>query len=79
MNIVIKEFPDRQFASKEDMFTALRENKSFLIAQKKSIVKHADPVFADVLEGENIFSDKYNLGFIIVFAVPAKLFLLHLY
>lgn len=58
MNIVIKEFPDRQFASKEDMFTALRENKSFLIAQKKSIVKHADPVFADVIEDENVISNK---------------------
>ncbi len=58
MNIVIKEFPDRQFSSKEDMFKALRENKSFLIAQKKSIVKHADPVFVDVFEDETVISNK---------------------
>lgn len=58
MNIVIKEFPDRQFSNKQDMFTALRENKSFLIAQKKSIVKHADPVFSDVFQDDIVISNK---------------------
>jgi hypothetical protein len=32
--IVVKEFPDKEFATKEELFTS-RENKSTLIAQKK--------------------------------------------
>lgn len=40
--IVVKEFPDKEFASKEDLFKALRENKSILIAQKKMITKESD-------------------------------------
>lgn len=40
--IVVKEFPDKEFASKEQLFTALRENKSILIAQKKMITKESD-------------------------------------
>jgi hypothetical protein len=40
--IVAKEFPDKEFANKEELFTALRENKSILIAQKKMITKEAD-------------------------------------
>lgn len=40
--IVIKEFPDRQFPNKEEMFKALRENKNTLIAQKKMITKESD-------------------------------------
>lgn len=43
--IIIKEFPDKQFENKEDMFTELRENKSTLIAQKKMITKEADAVY----------------------------------
>ena len=43
--IIIKEFPEKQFANKEDMFTALRENKSILIAQKKMMTKEADTVY----------------------------------
>ena len=43
--IVVKEFPDRQFASKEELFKALRENKTTLIAQKKMITKEADATF----------------------------------
>ena len=43
--IVVKEFPDRQFASKDDLFKALRENKQTLIAQKKMITKEADATF----------------------------------
>lgn len=42
--IVVKEFPDKEFASKEDLFKALRENKTTLIAQKKMITKEADSV-----------------------------------
>lgn len=40
--IVVKEFPEKEFASKEDLFKALRENKSILIAQKKMITKESD-------------------------------------
>lgn len=40
--IVVKEFPDKEFASKEDLFKALRENKSILISQKKMITKESD-------------------------------------
>jgi len=40
--IVVKEFPNREFATKEELFQALRENKSTLIAQKKMITKEAD-------------------------------------
>ena len=43
--IVIKEFPNKQFSNKEDMFKALRENKKTLIAQKKMVTKHSDPVY----------------------------------
>ena len=40
--IVVKEFPDREFESKEDLFKALKENKKQLISLKKSIEKRAD-------------------------------------
>lgn len=40
--IVIKEFPEREFANKSELFTALRENKTTLIAQKKMITKESD-------------------------------------
>lgn len=42
--IVVKEFPDREFANKEELFKALKENKSQLISLKKSIEKRADAV-----------------------------------
>ena len=43
--IVVKEFPDRQFSSQDELFKALRENKTTLIAQKKMITKEADATF----------------------------------
>ena len=43
--IIAKEFPDKEFATKEELFTSLRENKSLLIAQKKMITKQADSIF----------------------------------
>ncbi len=42
--ITIKEFPDKHFSTKEEMFKALRENKETLIAQKKMKTKEADSV-----------------------------------
>jgi hypothetical protein len=43
--IVVKEFPDRQFATQDELFKALRDNKNTLIAQKKMITKDADATF----------------------------------
>ena len=40
--IVVKEFTDREFSTKEELFKALKENKKSLIALKKSIEKRAD-------------------------------------
>ena len=40
--ITCKEFPDEVFASKDDLFKKLRENKALLIAQKKMQNKFAD-------------------------------------
>lgn len=42
--IVVKEFPDKEFATKEDLFKALKENKHSLISLKKSIEKRADSI-----------------------------------
>lgn len=67
--IVIKEFPDRQFATKAEMFEALRENKNTLTAQKKMITKEADSVIhfvlvendkGEVIKSENIFTPELN-------------------
>lgn len=40
--ITCKELPNREFTSKEDMFKALAENKSAIIALKKAAVKFSD-------------------------------------
>lgn len=42
--ITVKEFPNKQFANKEELFKALSENKALLIAQKKLQIKHSDSV-----------------------------------
>lgn len=42
--IVVKEFPDKQFETQEDLFKELKENKKELISLKKSIEKRADAV-----------------------------------
>ena len=42
--IVVKEFPDKEFATKEELFKALKENKPSLISLKKSIEKRADSI-----------------------------------
>ena len=43
MMIRAKEIPNRTFETKEDMFKFLKENKNFLISQKKMAVKLSDP------------------------------------
>ena len=42
--IVVKEFPDKEFATKEELFKVLKENKPSLISLKKSIEKRADSI-----------------------------------
>lgn len=67
--IIVKEFPSQQFQSKEELFKALRENKSTLIAQKKGINKEADSVFyfvgienekGEVSKAENVNTNNIN-------------------
>lgn len=42
--ITAKEFPGRTFATKDELFKALKENKSLLIAQKKLAIKYTDSI-----------------------------------
>lgn len=42
--ITTKDFPDREFSTKEDLFKALRENKKSLKASKLLTIKHSDAV-----------------------------------
>ena len=42
--IIAKEFPGKQFATKQELFKALREAKADLMATKKMTVKEADAV-----------------------------------
>ena len=43
--IIAKEFPNREFANKQELFKALKENKTNLISLKKSCEKRADAFF----------------------------------
>ena len=65
--IVIKEFPNKTFESKESMYKALRDNKNTLTSQKKMITKESDSVVftpmnekGDVIKGENINIEDVN-------------------
>jgi hypothetical protein len=42
--IKVLEFPDKEFATKEELFKALSENKKELVSLKKSVTKNADAV-----------------------------------
>lgn len=42
--ILVKEFPNKEFATKEELFRELKANKKTLIAQKKMITKQADSI-----------------------------------
>lgn len=42
--IIAAEFPNKEFATKEELFKALKDNKKELISLKKSITKQADAV-----------------------------------
>jgi hypothetical protein len=64
--IVVKEFPNKEFETKEELFKALKDNKSTLIAQKKMITKEADAmlhyVSVDNCKGETIKAETTNLS-----------------
>lgn len=63
--ITVKEFPNRQFASKEELFKALSENKSLLKAQKKLQIKHTDSIaysFAVNDKNEAIKASEINIS-----------------
>jgi len=73
--IVVKEFPERTFANKEELFSALRENKSTLIAQKKMITKESDSLIHYVeAEEKNLEANKAdNYQDIDISKIKAKL------
>jgi hypothetical protein len=56
--IVVKEFPDREFESKEELFRELVANKKQLISLKKSVTKEADAVSYGYVE--NISKNNVN-------------------
>lgn len=60
--ITIKEFPEKAFATKEEMFRELKAHKNTLIAQKKMATKYADPVFAIAHVGKVVETDKADIG-----------------
>ncbi|MBS7112625.1 MAG: hypothetical protein KH100_15690 [Dysgonomonas mossii] len=63
--IVVKEFPNRQFASKEELFKSLSENKHLLKSQKKLQTKHSDSVaysFAVNDKNEAVKSGEINVS-----------------
>ena len=60
--IVCKEFPDREFNSKEELFKALKENKPSLVALKKSTEKRADAVSYVNSEISNLIANKEENG-----------------
>jgi len=62
--IVVKEFPDREFSNKEELFKALRENKTTLIAQKKMITKESDSIihYVEIESREKGFTNKEDVS-----------------
>jgi len=73
--IVVKEFPERTFANKEELFSALRENKSTLIAQKKMITKESDSLiyYVEVEEKSQEANKADNSQNVDVSKIKAKL------
>lgn len=61
--IVVKEFPGREFSNKEELFTALRANKTTLIAQKKMITKESDSLihYVEVHSREKVLANKEDV------------------
>lgn len=73
--ITAKEFPNKTFATKQELFTALRENKQEIYALKKAETKYADavsfvvPVMND--KGESVKAETIDLS--TVNSIQAKL------
>ena len=52
--ITLKEFPDKTFNTSDEAMKELIENKKLIIAQKKSVMKHADSLpYHNTVENEN--------------------------
>ncbi len=63
--IVVKEFPNKQFETKEELFKALSENKGLLKSQKKLQTKHSDSIaysFAINEKNEAVKSGEINIS-----------------
>lgn len=63
--IVVKEFPNKQFETKEELFKALSENKGLLKSQKKLQTKHSDSIaysFAVNEKNEAVKSGEINVS-----------------
>jgi hypothetical protein len=61
--IVVKEFPDREFETKEELFKELIANKKQLVSLKKSVTKNADAVSYGYIENVSKNSvDKASLS-----------------
>lgn len=72
--IIVKEFPDKEFSNKEELFKALRENKTTLIAQKKMITKEADSVISYVeVESKSEEANKEDSQIVDATKIKAKL------
>lgn len=57
--IIAKEFPNKEFTSKEDLFKELIANEKTIIAQKKGINKEADSTIYGVeIEKQKIYANK---------------------
>ena len=61
--IVVKEFPDREFETREELFKELIANKKQLVSLKKSVTKNADAVSYGYIENVSKNSvDKASLS-----------------
>jgi len=60
--IIAAEFPNKEFATKEELFKALKDNKKELISLKKSITKQADAVSFGYMENEIEIANKEEIN-----------------
>ena len=60
--IQIKEFPNKTFLNKGELFSALRDNKNDLIAQKKMLTKESDSVvYSSIIKNDKDSIDKSSI------------------
>jgi len=60
--IVVKEFPDKEFETKEELFKELIANKKQLISLKKSVTKNADAVSYGYIETVSKNTNKASIS-----------------